>query len=158
MILTAEDRHRLRRGLPVVLSSASAGSRNALALVPECTGLSALAAVLSLNSWVPREGISRDEYLHQEIRLVEAYKGIGRTRRTAASEEGADLPALNGEAPSHTIAATGLIHWGGNPQGSPPHEQRLNLNCIFFAIGGRPHQTATVLVQGAAAECRARIA
>jgi predicted DsbA family dithiol-disulfide isomerase len=45
---------------------------------------SALAAVLP-QFWVPREGISRDEYLTAKFGSVEAYKGIaGRVAAAAA--------------------------------------------------------------------------
>src|SRR5258708_19414175 len=41
-----------------------------------------------LNSWVPREGISRDEYLTAKFGSVEAYKGIAAPVVTPADEEG----------------------------------------------------------------------
>src|SRR5258708_7299904 len=41
-----------------------------------------------LNSWVPREGISRDEYLTAKFGSPEAYKGIAGRVVAAANEEG----------------------------------------------------------------------
>jgi predicted DsbA family dithiol-disulfide isomerase len=41
-----------------------------------------------LNPWVPREGISRDEYLTTKFGSPEAYKGIAGRVVAAAEEEG----------------------------------------------------------------------
>jgi predicted DsbA family dithiol-disulfide isomerase len=41
-----------------------------------------------LNNWVPREGISRDEYLTAKFGSPEAYKGIAGRVVAAANEEG----------------------------------------------------------------------
>jgi predicted DsbA family dithiol-disulfide isomerase len=41
-----------------------------------------------LNTWVPREGITRDEYLTAKFGSPEAYKGIAGRVVAAASEEG----------------------------------------------------------------------
>src|SRR5258707_14704773 len=71
---TASDRHRFRRGLPVVLhrqaphrerAGADAGGPVEIHWRP-----------FFLNSWVPRQGISRDEYLTTKFGSPEAYKGI----------------------------------------------------------------------------------
>ena len=80
------NRHRLRRGLPMVLYR-QAPDRERAGAGAGCAGRSALAAVL-LNSWVPREGISRDEYLTAKFGSVEAYKGIAGRVVAAAGEEG----------------------------------------------------------------------
>jgi len=48
---------------------------NALALVPDVP-VEVRWRPFFLNSWVPREGISRDEYLTAKFGSVEAYKGI----------------------------------------------------------------------------------
>ncbi len=48
---------------------------NALALVPDVP-VEVNWRPFFLNSWVPREGISRDEYLTAKFGSVEAYKGI----------------------------------------------------------------------------------
>ena len=48
---------------------------NALALVPDVP-VEVHWRPFFLNSWVPREGISRDEYLTAKFGSVEAYKGI----------------------------------------------------------------------------------
>src|SRR4051812_41454353 len=48
---------------------------NALALVPDVP-VEVRWRPFFLNNWVPREGISRDEYLTAKFGSVEAYKGI----------------------------------------------------------------------------------
>src|SRR3954454_16188630 len=60
---------------------------NALALVPDVP-VEVHWRPFFLNSWVPREGISRDEYLTAKFGSVEAYKGIAGRVVTAAGEEG----------------------------------------------------------------------
>src|SRR6201999_3451623 len=60
---------------------------NALALAPDVP-VEINWRPFFLNSWVPREGISRDEYLTQKFGSPEAYKGIAGRVVTAAGEEG----------------------------------------------------------------------
>src|SRR6478735_3976174 len=67
---------------------------NALALVPDVP-VEVRWRPFFLNSWVPREGISRDEYLTAKFGSVEAYKGsAGRGRG------GAELPSRTRQAPA----------------------------------------------------------
>ena len=65
---------------------------NALALVPDVP-VEFNWRPFFLNSWVPREGISRDEYLDREIRLARGLQGHRRTRRRRRRRRGPDLPA-----------------------------------------------------------------
>src|SRR5258708_36363358 len=60
---------------------------NALALAPEVP-VEIHWRPFFLNPWVPREGISRDEYLTAKFGSVEAYKGIARRAGAAAGAEG----------------------------------------------------------------------
>ncbi len=53
-----------------------------------------------LNPWVPREGISRDEYLTTKFGSPEAYKGIAGRVVAAAAEEGASIQFRPREAPA----------------------------------------------------------
>jgi len=58
-----------------------------------------------LNPWVPREGISRDEYLTAKFGSVEAYKGIAGRVVAAAGEEGLTYrPDLVKRQPTPPIA------------------------------------------------------
>src|SRR5256886_6154423 len=60
---------------------------DALALVPDVP-VEVHWRPFFLNTWVPREGISRDEYLTAKFGSVEAYKGIAGRVVAAANEEG----------------------------------------------------------------------
>src|SRR5258708_22741261 len=64
---------------------------NALALAPEVP-VEIHWRPFFLNPWVPREGISRDEYLTAKFGSVEAYKGIAGRVVAAAGEEGPTYP------------------------------------------------------------------
>src|SRR5436190_762530 len=85
---------------------------NALALVPDVP-VEVRWRPFFLNSWVPREGISRDEYLTAKFGSVEAYKGIAGRVVTAAGEEGlsgvptfvfAQKYAVSGAQPADQLA------------------------------------------------------
>ncbi len=53
-----------------------------------------------LNPWVPREGISREDYLTTKFGSVEAYKGIAGRVVAAAGEEGLTYRPELVEAPA----------------------------------------------------------
>src|SRR6201981_913470 len=54
-----------------------------------------------LNPWVPREGISREEYLTTKFGSVDAYKGIAQRVVIAAGEEGLVYPPGAGQGHPH---------------------------------------------------------
>jgi predicted DsbA family dithiol-disulfide isomerase len=102
-----------------------------------------------LNPWVPREGISREEYLTAKFGSVEAYKGIAGRVVAAASEEGLSYrPELVKRQPN-TIDCHRLIHWAEAQGKSAPMKQRLME--LYFRDGG-DLTDVDVLVQ-AAADC-----
>ncbi len=102
-----------------------------------------------LNSWVPREGIGRDEYLTAKFGSVEAYKGIAGRVVAAASEEGLTYrPELVRRQPN-TIDCHRLIHWADAKGKSAEMKQRLME--LYFRDGG-DLTDINVLVQ-AAADC-----
>jgi predicted DsbA family dithiol-disulfide isomerase len=102
-----------------------------------------------LNPWVPREGISREEYLTTKFGSVEAYKGIAGRVVTAAGEEGLVYrPDLVRRQPN-TIDCHRLIHWADAQGKSAEMKQRLME--LYFRDGGDLTDT-DVLVQ-AAADC-----
>ena len=72
---------------------------NALALVPDVP-VEVHWRPFFLNSWVPREGISRDEYLTAKFGSVEAYKGIAGRVVDRRRRGGPDLPSRTGQAPA----------------------------------------------------------
>jgi predicted DsbA family dithiol-disulfide isomerase len=121
---------------------------NALALAPEVP-VEIHWRPFFLNSWVPREGISRDEYLTAKFGSVEAYKGIAGRVVAAANEEGLTYrPELVRRQPNTTDCHR-LIHWAEAQGKSADMKQRLME--LYFRDGGDLTDTG-VLVQ-AAADC-----
>ncbi|HEU0151385.1 MAG TPA: DsbA family oxidoreductase [Bradyrhizobium sp.] len=102
-----------------------------------------------LNPWVPREGISREEYLTTKFGSVEAYKGIAGGVVAAAEQEGLSYrPELVARQPN-TIDCHRLIHWADAIGRAPEMKQRLME--LYFRDGG-DLTDVNVLVQ-AAADC-----
>jgi predicted DsbA family dithiol-disulfide isomerase len=100
-----------------------------------------------LNSWVPRDGISRDEYLTAKFGSPEAYKGIAGRVVAAAGEEGLSYhPELVKRQPN-TIDCHRLIHWAETDGKSAAMKQRLME--LYFRDGG-DLTDVNVLVQAAA--------
>src|ERR1700748_2438138 len=118
---------------------------NALALVPDVP-VEINWRPFFLNSWVPREGISRDEYLTAKFGSVEAYKGIAGRVVTAAGEEGLTYrPDLVKRQPN-TIDCHRLIHWAEAKAKAAEMKQRLME--LYVRDGGDLTDT-NVLVQAA---------
>src|SRR3954468_5780074 len=121
---------------------------NALALIPDVP-VEVRWRPFFLNSWVPREGISRDEYLTAKFGSVEAYKGIAGRVVAAADEEGLSYrPDLVRRQPN-TIDCHRLIHWADARGKSAEMKQRLME--LYFREGG-DLTDINVLVQ-ATADC-----
>jgi predicted DsbA family dithiol-disulfide isomerase len=121
---------------------------NALALTPDVP-VEINWRPYFLNDWVPREGISRDEYLTAKFGSVEAYKGMAGRVVAAASEEGLTYrPELVKRQPNTTDCHR-LIHWADASGQSAAMKQRLME--LYFRDGGDLTDTE-VLVQ-AAADC-----
>jgi predicted DsbA family dithiol-disulfide isomerase len=119
---------------------------NALALAPDVP-VEIHWRPFFLNSWVPREGISRDEYLTAKFGSVEAYKGIAGRVVAAASEEGLLYrPELVRRQPNTTDCHR-LIHWAEAQGKSAEMKQRLME--LYFRDGG-DLTDADVLAQAAA--------
>jgi predicted DsbA family dithiol-disulfide isomerase len=133
---------------------------NALELVPDVP-VEIHWRPFFLNAWVPREGISREEYLTTKFGSVEAYKGIAGRVVAAAGEEGLSYrPELVKRQPN-TIDCHRLIHWADAQGKSAAMKQRLME--LYFRDGGDLTDT-NVLVQAAedcgldGAEVRRRLA
>ena len=102
-----------------------------------------------LNPWVPREGISREDYLTTKFGSVEAYKGIAGRVVAAAAQEGLSYrPELVARQPN-TIDCHRLIHWAEAIGKAAEMKQRLME--LYFRDGG-DLTDIDVLVQ-AAADC-----
>src|ERR1700759_4874846 len=100
-----------------------------------------------LNPWVPREGISREDYLTTKFGSVDAYKGIAGRVVAAAGEEGLIYhPDLVKRQPN-TIDCHRLIHWAEAIGKSAEMKQRLME--LYFRDGG-DLTDIDVLVQAAA--------
>src|ERR1700732_522847 len=121
---------------------------NALALVPDVP-VEVQWRPFFLNPWVPREGISRDEYLTAKFGSVEAYKGIAGRVVAAAGEEGLSYRADLVKREPNTIECHRLIHLAGAQGKAAGMQQRLRE--LSFRDGGDLTDT-NVLVQ-AAADC-----
>jgi predicted DsbA family dithiol-disulfide isomerase len=121
---------------------------DALALVPDVP-VEVQWRPFFLNPWVPREGISREEYLTTKFGSVEAYKNIAGRVVDAASGEGLVYrPDLVKRQPNTTDCHR-LIHWAEAKGKAGEIKQRLME--LYFRDGG-DLTDAEVLVQ-AAADC-----
>jgi predicted DsbA family dithiol-disulfide isomerase len=121
---------------------------NALALVPDVP-VEVHWRPFFLNSWVPREGISREEYLTAKFGSVDAYKGIAGRVVAAANEEGLVYrPDLVKRQPNTTDCHR-LILWAEKQGNAGEMKQRLME--LYFRDGG-DLTDIDVLVQ-AAADC-----
>jgi len=119
---------------------------NALALVPD-VAVEVRWRPFFLNPWVPRQGISREEYLTTKFGSVDAYKGIAGRVVAAANEEGLIYrPALVKRQPN-TIDCHRLIHWADAQGMAADMKQRLME--LYFRDGGDLTDTE-VLVEAAA--------
>lgn len=99
-----------------------------------------------LNPWVPREGISRDEYLTAKFGSPEAYKNIAGRVVTAAAEEGLQYNPGNVKRQPNTIDSHRLIHWADADGKAAQMKQKLME--LYFRDGGDLTST-DVLVQAA---------
>jgi predicted DsbA family dithiol-disulfide isomerase len=119
---------------------------SALALVPDVP-VELTFRPFFLNPWVPREGISREDYLTTKFGSVEAYKGIAGRVVAAANEEGLTYrPELVQRQPN-TIDCHRLILWAESSGKAPEMKQRLME--LYFRDGG-DLTDVDVLVQAAA--------
>jgi predicted DsbA family dithiol-disulfide isomerase len=119
---------------------------NALKLVPDVP-VEVNFRPFFLNPWVPREGISREEYLTTKFGSVEAYKGIAQRVVLAAGEEGLLYRPENVKRQPNTIDCHRLIRWAEAIGKAPEMKQRLME--LYFRDGGDLTDTE-VLVKAAA--------
>jgi len=105
-----------------------------------------------LNPWIPRDGISREDYLTAKFGSVEAYDRIASRVLEAASAEGLVYrPDLVNRQPN-TVDCHRLIYWAGrDPSGDKSAAVKQRLMELYFRDGG-DLTDREVLVQ-AAADC-----
>ncbi|MGJ5181391.1 DsbA family oxidoreductase [Bradyrhizobium oligotrophicum] len=102
-----------------------------------------------LNPWVPREGISREQYLTTKFGSVEAYKGIAGRVVAAAEQEGLSYHPDKVARQPNTIDCHRLIRWAGEIGKAPEMKQRLME--LYFRDGG--DLTDVEVLVKAAADC-----
>jgi predicted DsbA family dithiol-disulfide isomerase len=78
-----------------------------------------------LNDWIPREGISREQYLTTKFGSPERYKGIAQRVAAAAQAEGLvyDMDKISRQP--NTTDAHRLIHWADQIGKAAAMKQRL---------------------------------
>ena len=102
-----------------------------------------------LNPWVPREGISREDYLTAKFGSVDAYNGIAQRVVAAAGEEGLSYRPERVKRQPNTIDCHRLIHWADAKGRAAEMKQRLME--LYFRDGG--DLTDTEVLVKAAADC-----
>jgi predicted DsbA family dithiol-disulfide isomerase len=100
-----------------------------------------------LNDWIPREGISRADYLTTKFGSPERYEGIAQRVTAAANEEGLDYAVDRLTRQPNTTDAHRLIRWAGGIGKSAEMKQKLM--DLYFTEGADLTNNA-VLVQAAA--------
>ena len=100
-----------------------------------------------LNDWIPREGISREDYLTTKFGSPERYAGIAQRVTAAAAEEGLVYAMDKMQRQPNTLDAHRLIRWAGGIGKSAEMKQRLM--DLYFTEGADLTNRA-VLVQAAA--------
>jgi predicted DsbA family dithiol-disulfide isomerase len=100
-----------------------------------------------LNDWIPREGISREQYLTTKFGSPERYKGIAQRVSAAASAEGLTYAIEKISRQPNTLDAHRLIHWADAT--GKAAEMKQKLMDLYFTEGADLTNHA-VLVQAAA--------
>lgn len=114
-----------------------------------------------LNDWIPRDGISREEYLTTKFGSPERYVGIAKRVSMAAAQEGLVYDSSKMKRQPNTLDCHRLIRWAAARGLAPAMKQKLM--DLYFTEGGDLSDRRT-LVQAAAAvgldadEVRAKLA
>jgi len=105
-----------------------------------------------LNSWVPREGMSREQYLITKFGSVDAYEDIVENVVAAASQVGLEYNHALVKRQPNTTDCHRLIYWAArDPSGDKSAAMKQRLMELYFREGG-DLTDSSVLVQ-AAADC-----
>lgn len=102
-----------------------------------------------LNDWIPREGISRDEYLTKKFGSPERYKSIAGRVSQAAADEGLTYAVDKISRQPNTLDCHRLILWAGST--GDPARMKQRLMELYFTEGADLTDRET-LVQ-AAVDC-----
>ena len=101
-----------------------------------------------LNDWIPREGISREQYLTTKFGSPERYKGIAQRVTAAAAEEGLVYAADKVKRQPNTLDCHRLIRWA--EMEGKAGEMKQKLMDLYFTQGADLTDRDT-LVQAAVA-------
>ena len=102
-----------------------------------------------LNPWVPRDGISREEYLTTKFGSPERYRSIAQRVAQAAAAEGLTYALDAIKRQPNTLDCHRLILWAGEAGNAGRMKQRLM--DLYFTEGG--DLTDRDVMVKAAAEC-----
>lgn len=86
-----------------------------------------------LNDWIPREGISREQYLTTKFGSPERYKGIAQRVSAAAASEGLTYAIDKISRQPNTLDAHRLIRWAGDI--GKAAEMKQKLMDLYFTEG-----------------------
>ncbi len=100
-----------------------------------------------LNDWIPREGISREEYLTTKFGSVDRYKGIAQRVGAAAAAEGLVYASDKMKRQPNTLDCHRLIRWAEGI--GKAAEMKQKLMDLYFTQGADLTERDT-LVQAAA--------
>jgi predicted DsbA family dithiol-disulfide isomerase len=100
-----------------------------------------------LNPWVPREGMSRNEYLTTKFGSPERYRGIAQRVAEAAASEGLDYVVDGVKRQPNTLDCHRLILWAGTNAA----RMKQRLMDLYFTEGG--DLTDREVLVKAAADC-----
>jgi predicted DsbA family dithiol-disulfide isomerase len=78
-----------------------------------------------LNDWIPREGISREDYLTRKFGSVDRYKGIAQRVGAAAAEDGLVYASDKMKRQPNTLDCHRLIRWAEAIGKSAEMKQKL---------------------------------
>jgi predicted DsbA family dithiol-disulfide isomerase len=99
-----------------------------------------------LNDWIPREGISREQYLTTKFGSPERYKGIAQRVAAAAASEGLTYAMDKISRQPNTLDAHRLIRWADEIGKAAEMKQRL---MDLYFTGGADLTDRAVLVSAA---------
>lgn len=102
-----------------------------------------------LNDWIPRGGISREEYLTKKFGSVDRYKGIAQRVAAAAAAEGLTYDVNGIARQPNTLDAHRLILWARNA--GDPARMKQRLMELYFTEGA--DLTDPEVLVRAAVEC-----
>lgn len=105
----------------------------ALALVPDVP-VEVHFRPYFLNDWVPREGISREDYLTTKFGSPDRYVGIAKRVSAAAAAEGLVYDSSKMKRQPNTLDSHRLIRWAGAQGLAPAMKQKLM--DLYFTQGG----------------------